>query len=446
MSQRFGIMLFLAFATLFARAQAVEVATLVPSINASGDVSVGPDGQLYVADFGQRLNNADGSEVYRISTQGEVSVFATGLAGPSGNEFDSQGNLIQANIAGNRVDRIDPQGNVTTIAASGFASPVGVAIDAQDTIFVANCGSSSLSRIDGSAGVEIASGLPLSCPNGLTIDPDGNLYAANFNNGNIVKVTPEGDVSIFATTPTSNFRPSGGNGHITFGNGRLYVVSNAAAQVVELSLEGELTLLAGDGTRGHNDGPALESSFSSPNGIALSADGRTLYINEAESTQGITLNTATFPLNPSLVRSIELEDSLAINPGLNGAWFNPATVGQGLFFDIIPSQGVLFAAWFTYEADDGAVLPEGANERRWFTLQGPYEGGTANVDVLLACGGVFDDPTAVTNTPVGSAVVTFHSCREATLSYELDSGLAGTTPLERLTPDNFCATLAQSSD
>lgn len=427
-------------------AVAAEVSTLVSSINASGDISVGPDGQIYAADFGQRLNNADGSQVYRITAEGEVSVFATGLAGPSGNAFDSLGNLIQANIAGNRIDRIDPQGNVTTIADSGFSSPVGVAINQQDTIFVANCGSNTISRIEGTTGVALASGLPLSCPNGLTIDPNGNLYAANFNNGNVVKISPDGSMSVLASTPTSNFRPSGGNGHIAFGNGRLYVVSNAAAQIFELSLAGELTLIAGDGTRGHADGAALESSFSSPNGIALSADGKTLFVNEAESTQGITLNTATFPLNPSLLRSIQLTELFSINPGLNGAWYNPATVGQGLFFDIIPSQGVLFAAWFTYESEDGGVLPAGANERRWYTLQGPYQADTANVEVLLASGGEFDLPTEVTNGPTGSATVTFHSCEEATLAYELENGLAGTTPLVRLTPDNFCVSLTQPSD
>ncbi len=425
-------------------ASAQQVSTLVNSIDASGDVSLGPDGNLYVADFGDRLNNANGNTVYRVTPDGTVSVFATGLAGPSGNEFDAQGNLIQANIQGNRVDRIDPSGNVTTLASSGFSSPVGVALDADGTIFVANCGNNSISRIQNGAGVNFVSGSPLSCPNGLTIDTAGNLYAANFNNGAVVKITPGGQMSILARTPTSSFRASGGNGHITFNNGSLFVVSNATAQIFELTLDGELTVIAGDGTRGHNDGALLESSFSSPNGIALSPDGRFIYVNEAESTAGTTLVFSQFALNPSLVRVIDRgagQPAFAINAGLSGAWFNPETAGQGLLFDVITSDRTLFAAWFTFEAPAEAKL--GVPEHRWLTAQGPYVDNSAALDIFTTAGGAFDRPDAVTTSPSGSATLSFSSCTEAIFEYALDDGPSGTIALQRLSPDVFCANLSR---
>lgn len=420
-------------------AAAQTVSTLVLSLDGSGDLSVGPDGHIYVADFGDTLNNANGTTVSRISLNGEVSTFATGLAGASGNEFDASGNLIQANIGGNRVDRIAPDGTVTTIASTGLQGPVGVAIGADGTIYVANCNGQSIVRLDNGAGVTVTSGGSLSCPNGLTIDPDGNLYAVNFNNGNVIKVAPDGTQSIFATTPTSTFRPSGGNGHITFGNGRLYLVSNASAQVFELSLDGELRVLAGDGTRGHTDGPADQASFSSPNGIALSADGNFLYVNEADSTAGTTLNFGTFQLNPSRVRVIQLGDGININGGMTGAWFEPATTGQGFFIDVTESTGGFFGAWFTWETDQGFNLPPGANEHRWLTLQGNYSGTQATLDVFLTEDGLFDDPRAPRTSPAGTATMAFLSCTEATLSYTLAAGPAGTIDLQRLTPDVLCA-------
>ncbi len=431
------------------RLSAQGVTTLVPSINGSGDVSIGPDGNIYVADFGVTLSNANGSTVSRVTPDGQVTVFATGLSGPSGNEFDSSGNLIQANIAGNRIDRIDPSGNVTTIASSGLVSPVGIAIADDGTIFAANCGGNSIVRIDNGSVVQIASGTPLSCPNGLTIDPGGVLYAANFNNGNVVRITQDGQMSVLASTPTSSFRPSGGNGHITYGNERLYVVGNASAQIFELLLDGTLTLIAGDGTRGHDDGPLLESSFSSPNGIALSADGRFLYINEAASTQGVVLSPPTFQLNPSLVRVIDLGEApgpgFAINPGLNGAWFDPDTAGQGMLFDVIASTGTFFVAWFTYEAASGR-RKIGVEEHRWLTAQGPFDSDTATLQLFVSEGGLFNDPATVTTTATGTASLTFSSCTEAVFDYALDEGLSGSIVLTRLTPDVFCSDLSGLSD
>ena len=41
---------------------AQQVSTLVPNINASGGVSVGPDGNIYVSDFGPRLNMSNGTD------------------------------------------------------------------------------------------------------------------------------------------------------------------------------------------------------------------------------------------------------------------------------------------------------------------------------------------------------------------------------------------------
>ena len=78
-----------------------------------------------------------------------------------------------------------------------------------------------------------------------------------------------------------------------------YLADRGAHQIYSLSAARELTLLAGSGTRGHDEGPALEATFSLPNGIGLSPDGEVLYINEVAPASG-TAN------QPSLVRLIRL--------------------------------------------------------------------------------------------------------------------------------------------
>ncbi len=427
---------------IFGPAQAQTVSTLSDDFDAAGGVSVGPDGNIYVANFGDFLSNANGTTVYRITPEGVRTVFATGFNGASGHAWNSQDVLFQSNIAGNRIDQVTLAGQRSVFTSVGISGPVGVAIDSSDNVFVANCGNNTIRRItpQGSSTQFAASAL-FNCPNGLTIDDNDNLYTANFGNGNVLKITPQGVVSLLATTPASSFRPGGGNGHLTFANGVLYVASNASSQIFEVTLDGQMRLIAGDGSRGHQDGPAEQASFSFPNGIAASADGRRLYLNESVSTQGVVLNGNTFPLTPNRVRVIELQAAgIDINPGLNGSWFNAATSGQGIFIDVFPDIPLVFMAWFTYDtsqAPDGSEAVIGDPNHRWVTAQGPFEGDTANLQITLTTGGLFDDPATTGNTTVGTIALSFQDCSNGTLGYNFtDAGLSGNIPLTRIANDN----------
>lgn len=48
-------------------------------------------------------------------------------------------------------------------------------------------------------------------------------------------------------------------------------------------------------------------------------------------------------------------DNSAINAGLNDAWFNPDTAGQGFFITVFPQTGKLFLAWFIYDTERPAA-------------------------------------------------------------------------------------------
>lgn len=269
-----------------AKRKGVMVSTLTKPFNGSGGVTVSKSGDIFVGDFGATLQNADGIQITRVTRDGTLSVFAKGFAGASGNAFDAAGNLYQANIAGNRVSKVTPDGKVTTFASENLINVVGVAVDADGNVFVANCQNPGrITKItpDGKSSILVTSAL-LSCPNGLTLDDQGNLYTCNFRNGNVITVTPKGEASLFATIPGSS------NGHLTFANNRLYVVSRGGNRIYEVSLSGAIKLLAGSGECGKKDGPALQASFSFPNGIAASADGDTLYVNDAVPLCGADLN------------------------------------------------------------------------------------------------------------------------------------------------------------
>jgi len=269
------------------------VTTLTEPFSGSGGVAVDASGVIYVADFGAALNNANGMNVSKITLDGVITVFASGLFGASGNAFDSQGNLFQSNIAAAKISKITPDGTVSTFTTSNIRNPVGVTVDENDNVYTTNCTSPGVIVKTTPAGVStiFVSNSLMSCPNGLTIDDDGNLYTANFNNGNVIKIAQAGAVSVLATLPGAN------NGHLTFGNGRLYVVARKANQIYEVSLTGGMKLLAGTGAAGNSDGDALQSTWNLPNGIRLSPTGTELYINDK------VVGTGT-ELNPVVVRMI----------------------------------------------------------------------------------------------------------------------------------------------
>jgi sugar lactone lactonase YvrE len=254
-----------------------EVGTLAGPIEAgSGGLEVDAEGHVYHSDFGRTLSSGPmGTRVFRITPAGEVSVFAEGFNGASGSTIDAQGRFVQANVAGNTISRVDPDGSVETIAEGGLANPVGVTYDLEGRLVVANCGAHQLVRVGEGGRAEVfAEGDLFRCPNGLVTGADGMFYVSNFYDGNVLRITPQGEVSVVATLPGGNL------GHLVYHDDRLYVIARSAHQIYEVELDGAFRLLVGSGDHGIDDGPALEATLSFPNDLAFSPDGRVLYWND----------------------------------------------------------------------------------------------------------------------------------------------------------------------
>lgn len=261
----------------------------------SGGMDTDANGNILMGDFGASLNGTPGTLVYQITPSGEVSVFANGLVGASGNDFDSKGVFYQANIAGGTISKLTSTGSVSTFASNTLQSPVGITFDKDDMMYVANCGGNDISLItpSGSASKYVSSNR-FNCPNGITVDNEGNLYVSNFGNGDVLRVTPDKVVTKLVTLPGGN------NGHILFHNDLLWVVDRGGHAIYKVTTGGVSTKFAGNGSRGNKNGSLDKSSLSLPNDISFSPDGRFMYINDTDPS------ASGGEISPVIIRAIEI--------------------------------------------------------------------------------------------------------------------------------------------
>ena len=146
---------------------------------------------------------------------------------------------------------------------------------------------------------------------------------------------------------------------------------------------------------------------------------------------------------------------LVINGGLNDAWFNPATDGQGFFINVFEGVDFMFVGQFTFQSGGaamsvtsdgrvgGSLEAVGDDSQRWLTANGSWDGNVATLDVVNTSGGQFDSATPMpTNTPAGTygtMEIDFENdCINATVTYDLFGASPpeqGTIPLRRIVPD-----------
>ena len=134
-----------------------------------------------------------------------------------------------------------------------------------------------------------------------------------------------------------------------------------------------------------------------------------------------------------------------LNSGLNDAWYDPETSGQGFFITVFSDLSVVSLAWFTYDTELpslDAVANLGDPGHRWITAVGPIEGNQVMMEIEMTSGGLFDTATEITRTdPPGSdgtIILTFDSCNSGTVEYDIPSiSRSGTVPIQRVAGDNI---------
>jgi sugar lactone lactonase YvrE len=221
---------------------------------------------------------------------------------------DGSGNIYVADGWNNRIRRIDPSGRVTTVAGNGkqgwvdgtggengtaeFSDPCGVAVDGSGNLWIADSGNNSIRKIDPSGNVTTLAGIPVPgatfyFPEGLAIDGMGNTYVGDTDYQVIQELEVSGNVITLAGNGISGFAdgrggPDGGaefaypGGVAIDGSGNIYIADEQNNRIRKIDSAGNVTTLAGNGIAGLHDGtggPDGEAEFNSPHGVAVDGAG-----------------------------------------------------------------------------------------------------------------------------------------------------------------------------
>jgi hypothetical protein len=141
----------------------------------------------------------------------------------------------------------------------------------------------------------------------------------------------------------------------------------------------------------------------------------------------LLLLSAILPVSTLCFADVELS-----NGGASGQWYNPSRDGEGIFVEIVESNGdqKISVAWFTYD---------NTGFQMWLVGVAELQAGQTVVTIPVAVtdGPKFGpdyDPAAVNRTPWGTLTLNFSSCSAGILSYASSVGFgSGAINLTRLT-------------
>ncbi len=241
----------------------------------------------------------------------DVATFLTGYDFPTGIARDQQGNTYVAIRGEHRIIKVDALGNETEYSAVGLNLPVGVCLDPEGNLYVTNFNGNNICRIPEGGGdcVPYVTGIT----NPMTVRHyDGDtLLIQGYGDINVYKVHPGGGVAGSATVPTLITPPNAYAGcgigvydnkdilvgtfvngsslqlyrwdHATgqlnvlnaaapisfgvdlsprFGNNQFYMAGNFNHQIFQVDGNtGNVTAVAGSGTSGYLDGPAMDAQL-----------------------------------------------------------------------------------------------------------------------------------------------------------------------------------------
>ncbi|MCB1169203.1 MAG: hypothetical protein KDK25_02660 [Leptospiraceae bacterium] len=188
-----------------------------PEFDTISGITVAPDGTIF-------LNDTEFFTTYRISTRYEISVFLDQYVAFTAFDLDvgPDGYVYIADYGNERILKVDQEGNFTVLAQLDH-NPMGLIVGEDGAVYFTVAQISNVyklkhgvvSRLAGADGCGFMDGTGVHgyfCnPDGLAMDPDGNIIVADRFNNAIRRVTPDGVVTTVAGTGEEGSRDGSGS-------------------------------------------------------------------------------------------------------------------------------------------------------------------------------------------------------------------------------------------
>jgi len=274
-------------------------------------IAIARDGTVFISDAG------DSNRILKLTPDGQIATLAGGNEGfndgngttaafntPSALAIDTSGNLFVADTSNNRIRKVTPQGEVSTIAGDGtagyidgpapqtrFNGPIGIAVDAHGNLFVADTYNDRVRKISTDGQVTTIAGLGLpgyadgdrntalfDTPSGVIVANDETLIVADTGNDRLRRIDKNGNVStINANINGENLsRPIGLA--LTHDN-VLYVTELDRSRVIQITSDGNAHVIAG---RGPGFANGVDTArFNKPTAIAIDPRNGELYLADS---------------------------------------------------------------------------------------------------------------------------------------------------------------------
>ncbi|MGA9573201.1 MAG: hypothetical protein WBS20_04550 [Lysobacterales bacterium] len=353
--------------------------------------------------------------------------------------LDAAGTVLISNLSSNQITRYDAvTGAYIDVFAAVPGGPTRMKIGADNLLYVLQWnGNGKVLRyqLDGSFVGEFTN-VGVSQSIGLDWDSAGKLYVSSYNGDYVRKFDTNGnDLGLFINSnlvgPTNITFVSGGDLLVSDYDGGSVKRFDSSGNYINIFLAGISKV---EGIDQYANGNILVGNGGQHSVRMYDAEGN--FIENFISSGAGGLLTP----NAVVIRNGASGNAFTINAGLNDAWYNPATSGQGFFITVFPALGVVSLAWFTYDTElppADAQSNLGDPGHRWLTAVGSFEGGHSVLNVSITSGGLFDTATEVSEQDGGTINLTFEDCYSGLIQYDIPSiNRQGSIPIQRVANDN----------